>query len=154
MEEKRYMKNTVTGVVMEYNKDVIKVSPHIAECTPEGILIGRAPVAENTMLERITELQEKFEQAEARAKNFEMAAQNERSKFDLLKEEKSTLEKENAELKEKIAKLESEMPSLLERLSSMKVAELRQIASERDIANIDDLKKEELIAAIIATEEK
>ena len=154
MEEKRYMKNTVTGVVMEYNKDVIKVSPHIAECTAEGILIGRAPVAENTMLERITELQEKFEQAEVRAKNFEMAAQNERSKFDLLKEEKSTLEKENAELKEKIAKLESEMPSLLERLSSMKVAELRQIASERDIANIDDLKKEELIAAIIATEEK
>ena len=36
----------------------------------------------------------------------------------------------------------------------MKVAELRQLAVERGIEKPDDLKKEELIAAIIAQGEK
>ena len=154
MNEARFMKNTAPGVVMPYNPAVMKVSPHVAECTAEGVLIGRAPVAENTMLERITELQAKFEQETLRSGRFETAAQNALAEVERLTGENQALAEENAALREKVAKLEAAAPPLSERLNAMKVAELRQLAVERGIEKPDDLKKEELIAAIIAQGEK
>ena len=68
--------------------------------------------------------------------------------------ENQALAEENAALREKVAKLEAAAPPLSERLNAMKVAELRQLAAERGIEKPDDLKKEELIAAIIAQGEK
>lgn len=150
MNEKRYMKNTVTGVIFPYDPAVMTVSTHMAECTAEGVLIGRAPVAENTMLEKISELQNKYQDEVLRSARFETAANNALAEVQKLKKENLALASEITRLKDKIAKMESTQVPLTDKLNSMTFDDLRKEAKELGIKNYSDLTKESLVTAILA----
>lgn len=125
----RFMKNTRTGVVMNYNAAVIAAGKkEIVECNELGVPIGKPDTSVDELYAKIAELEK------------------------IIKEKDLQLDMLSVALAEKEAELAAKATGeekLRTELEEKKLDELRAIAAEAGIENTAAMKKSAVIDAII-----